>query len=579
MDLFHRNLPNANHYDQIRLEDDQHASQPEVGQTSTGIAASGPSRSHPAPGQLQPYQNFNFSPWIPPSTGFDREHTLRSPQPTTLGDIIQSDALSESSNPQTVVKKRQRKSLAEVKHHFLAGLDKYAQGYRLTGCSAAISYSSYVTADGNLHQDGIGLYEKLEQEEKDRVDQALEDRKVFHSFSLYSANSTRMRFMEGIEAYASGAPLKDCSATLRFARYVTSDGHLLARGIGLCEKLNQEELTLVNRALEARRKCYDESTRHDKSITNAAYKHLAGGESTARVNEVLAVRRRIAAERISGDVSHFLAALEPYGNGFDLKECGKQSGLKRKADRYQKVERYLTPEGGLTAKGELLIENLQPDQLNKVLEAIEKRQQNTGLHSPVPEPAWQWPEMPASMPETEGMDPGLNPPVPEPAWQWPEMSASMPETEGMDPGLNPPVPEPAWQWPEMPASMPETEGMDPIAMYPPMQTEAMMAAAWQYTGQTMPGTWGIPWESAEPFIPHYGSDVVGNDFRHRYDSNGLMPQRAPDRLIGLGIVHDMLINIQGEEYRVHDTGQRSVNLTNENPQGKIIMLVPRMRGG
>jgi hypothetical protein len=523
MDLFHRNLPNANHYDQIHLEDDQHASQPEVGQTSTGIAASGPSRSHPAPGQLQPYQNFNFSPWIPPSTGFDREHTLRSPQPTTLGDIIQSDALSESSNPQTVVKKRQRKSLAEVKHHFLAGLDKYAQGYRLTGCSAAISYSSYVTADGNLHQDGIGLYEKLEQEEKDRVDQALEDRKVFHSFSLYSANSTRTRFMEGIEAYASGAPLKDCSATLRFAHYVTSDGHLLARGIGLCEKLNQEELTLVNRALEARRKCYDESTRHDKSTTNAAYKHLAGGESTARVNEVLAVRRRIAAERISGDVSHFLAALEPYGNGFDLKECGKQSGLKRKADRYQKVERYLTPEGGLTAKGELLIENLQPDQLNKVLEAIEKRQQNTGLNSPVPEPAWQWPEMPASMPETEGMD--------------------------------------------------------PIAMYPPMQTEAMMAAAWQYTGQTMPGTWGIPWESAEPFIPHYGSDVVGNDFRHRYDSNGLMPQRAPDRLIGLGIVHDTLINIQGEEYRVHDTGQRSVNLTNENPQGKIIMLVPRMRGG
>ncbi|MEJ2046366.1 MAG: hypothetical protein P8X89_24190, partial [Reinekea sp.] len=105
------------------------------------------------------------------------------------------------------------------------------------------------------------------------------------------------------------------------------------------------------------------------------------------------------------------------------------------------------------------------------------------------------------------------------------------------------------------------------------------AAAWQYTGQTMPGTWGIPWESAEPSIPHYGSDAVGRDFRHRYDSNGLMPQRAPDRLIGLGIVHDTLINIQGEEYRVHDTGQRSVNLTNENPQGKIIMLVPRMRGG
>ncbi|MEJ2045995.1 MAG: hypothetical protein P8X89_22285 [Reinekea sp.] len=41
----------------------------------------------------------------------------------------------------------------------------------------------------------------------------------------------------------------------------------------------------------------------------------------------------------------------------------------------------------------------------------------------------------------------------------------------------------------------------------------------------------------------------------------------------------MLINIQGEVYRVHDTGQRSVNPTNENPLGNIFMLVPRMRGG
>ncbi|MEJ2074507.1 MAG: hypothetical protein P8X79_13730 [Reinekea sp.] len=134
--------------------------------------------------------------------------------------------------------------------------------------------------------------------------------------------------------------------------------------------------------------------------------------------------------------------------------------------------------------------------------------------------------------------------------------------------LNPQMPEPSWQWPEMLSPMPE---MDPAHR---MQMEAMRATTWQLTSQAVPG----PLESPEPPIPYYDSDAVGADFQHEYGSNGLLPQRAPERLIGQGIVRDMLVNIQGEVYRVHDMGS-SVNPTHENPQGKKFMLVPRMRGG
>jgi hypothetical protein len=41
----------------------------------------------------------------------------------------------------------------------------------------------------------------------------------------------------------------------------------------------------------------------------------------------------------------------------------------------------------------------------------------------------------------------------------------------------------------------------------------------------------------------------------------------------------MLINIQGEEYRVQDMGRSSEGSTNENPYGKSFMLMFCMRDG
>ncbi|MEJ2044980.1 MAG: hypothetical protein P8X74_22455 [Reinekea sp.] len=106
---------------------------------------------------------------------------------------------------------------------------------------------------------------------------------------------------------------------------------------------------------------------------------------------------------------------------------------------------------------------------------------------------------------------------------------------------------------------------DSLAMYGPMQTEAMWAMTWQLTGQAGPG----PSASAEPAIPYYGREDVGDDFQHQYGPYGLTAQVAPERLVDHGIVDRMLVNIQGEVYRVHDT---------ERSQGRFV-LVPRMQGG
>ncbi|MEJ2044657.1 MAG: hypothetical protein P8X74_13445 [Reinekea sp.] len=418
--------------------------------------------------------------------------------------------------------------------HFWEGLDAYARGELMKDCSATLKFRRYATGDGHLRPPGQRLYDGLKPEDKAWVDQALISRR---SIRLADNGTTMERFWEGLEPYQRGELLKNCSETLEFRSYVAATGRLRREGQRLYDDLGPEEQARVNRVLisrqninlerlatndtplerfmeglevyrrgESLKKCSG-TLEFTKYVTDDGrlgprghplYKKL-GPEDKERVKGALAARRRRAVEHLSGDIPHFLAVLVPYGNGLDLQECGKQSGLKKK--RYQKVERYFTPEGGLTAKGELLIENLQPNQQRDVWLEIGKRRQLINPSAQEPGSPWQLPEMPSSMPEMEWMN------------------------------------------------------------------------------QAVPGTWGIPSESAESSIPHYGSDVVGMDFQHRYDSNGLMPQRAPDRLIGRGIVHGTLINIQGEVYRVHDTGQRSVNPTNENPLGNIFMLVPRMRGG
>ncbi|MEJ2041973.1 MAG: hypothetical protein P8X89_01715 [Reinekea sp.] len=684
---------NTGHYDQSYQQDGQHTFPPETGQTSGGVSTSGASASLPAPGQ--PYLNFSSPGQIPSWPSSDWEYLLRTPQPITMEDIIQpqpqagqtsagieasgpswsypalgqpqpyhdintpaqipswprpdwgvpqpitwEDISQNDERPEPAAKQKRRKTSTQVEESFLAGLDHYAQGVSLKDCSAIIEFRFYASDQGHLRKKGRELRDRLPEQDQARVDRALLSRRIFWLNRAMTNSSVEERFLAGLDPYVRGAQLKDCSATISYRRYVSSDGHLTPTGQTLYDKMSAEDQTRVNQALLSRREIsskqvkervtdkvsveerflasldnyaagmslrscsrdirlevyltddgrlrpglgqgggeflYNKFSQDDKVRVNQAmlsrrimylqrmidnspveerflasldnyaegmaiancsrdiflskyvtddgrlregpgeslYKRLSQDDKM-RVNQALTTRRRIASKRLSRDLDNFMTTLEPYANGQPFEEFGNQPGLKKK------VITYLTPEGGLTHKGELLIENLLPDQQIEVWIAIEKRRRL------------------------------------------------------LDPSAQ--VPESPWQLPEMPSSMPELGGMNQAEMVDPMQTEAMWASAWQLTGQAVPGTWGIPAESAEPPIPHYGSDVVGTDFQHRYDSNGLMPQSAPDRLIGRGIEDRMLINILGEEYRVHYTGS-SGNPTNENPYGKKFMLVPRIRGG
>jgi hypothetical protein len=602
----------------------------EAGQMSGEVVANGASGSYPALGQS--YLNPNLLAQIPSWPRSD----WGTSQPTTLADISQNDVLVESSNPQPIVEKKRRKSSVQIKARFLAGLDNYAQGVKLKYCSsslrfwdyisdngnmvrrgiplydeltlaekkqltlaitarkeakgakdsakkrflaglnnyaqglplkycsAIIPFKSYVSADGRLHDWGKDLYASLSPEEQQQVNQALRSRNKFYRENLADNDRVREGFLAGLDKYAQGLPLKDCSATLDFARYASAEGNLSQRGQYLFDSLPKQDQARVYQALLSR--CEKSSTGLmanasveerflaglDKyaqglllkdcsaSFDFACYAsddghlHLRGRklratlspEDQRRVDQALIDRRRIASELLSGDVDQFVTALGPYGNGLALSQCETSSSLTKK------VFKYLTEEGGLTPRGELLIENLQPDQQIGVWYAIEKRRQILNSSTYVPGSPWQLPEMPSSMPEQGGMNP--------------------------------------------------TAMIDPIqteTMYNPMQTETMWATAWQLTGQAVPGIWGIPSESAEPSIPHYSSEAVGANFLHQYGPHGLIPQRASDRLIGRGIEDGMLINIQGEEYRVREINDPSVRATNENPYGKSFMLMPRMRGG
>jgi hypothetical protein len=561
---------------QIHQQDGQYSFQPEIGQTSTEVPASGPWWSQPTPGQLQPYQDFTIPVQVPPSLGSDLEY-IQHPQSMVLEDAIQNDTSLVSSNPQPAVAPRRRKAPIRglppakdrflagleafargvdlrdcssslkfsnyikddgsmtstkgeslhnqltdaermllrqaiiarhgakdiklpVQERFLAGLDKYAQGAKLVDCSATLKFGHYVTDDGHLSGSGRVLRDSLSEEDQDRVNQALLSRREFCLRRTMENAPVEERFLAGLDNYAQDVPVVYCSTAIDFGGYVTDKGTLLKRGRELLNRLSAQNQERVNQALISRQDCYSKRAkgigpvegRFLASLDNYAnglklsecaediplrnYVSEDGnlhkeGESLRarlspmdqdRVNRALAIRRRKAAEQISGDIPNFLTALEPYANGLDLQVCGKQSGLNKKA------ERYLTPEGGLTPKGQLLVENLSRTQQNYMLYCIQQRQQRTQVQ----ESPWQRPEVPASIPEMGGMDPIA-------------MSPSMQQTE---------------------------------TMVDPMQTEAMWASVWQMTGQAMPGTWEMPSELAEPPIPSYNSEAFGAAFQHQYGS-------------------------------------------------------------
>jgi hypothetical protein len=608
--------------------------QPEVGQTSAGVPPREASGSQPA--LDLPYLSTNVQAQILSSSGPDLGCLLRAPQPSAVEEIIQNDVSLEPPNPRPAVEACRRKTIARglppAKERFLAGLEAFGRGALLKDCSSSLRFSNYINSDGKLSiRRGVPLYGELTAAEKTRLDQAIIARQGAKLIRLADEDTVKERFMEGLDNYAQGVKLKDCAATLQykfyasddgrlqkpgqklrdslpleeqslvdqallcrnriyrerstdnrtveerflagldnyvqgvpltecsasldFGRYVSNDGHLQKAGQKLCDSLPPEDQARISQALLSRHDIYLKRSMNkaplverflatlsdyaggvpikkcsrdiflNNYVTDDGYLQPGRGETLynklsgddkVRVDRALTARGRMFIQRTSRDVGQFLATLEPYGDGLPLQQCRKRPGLKRK------VTTYLTEEGGLTSRGKRLIENLQPSQRNEVSDVIAKRQRYMELNSQVPEPPWQRPEMSASVLEQGGID--------------------------------------------------------PTATADPMQTEAMWATAWQLTGQAVPGMWGIPSESAESPIPSYGCEAVGADFQHQYGPYGLMPQLAPERLIGRGIMRDTLVNIQGEVYRVHDMGI-SVNPTNENPQGKQFLLVPCTQGG
>ncbi|MEJ2044711.1 MAG: hypothetical protein P8X74_06685 [Reinekea sp.] len=485
---------NNHYYSQMYQEDAQHTAQPEAGQTSAGVPTNWALGSHSAP--------------IPSSPGTDLEYLLRTPQPTTLEEAIlpfpQQNVVEDISHnnelpdPQPTVKKqgrKPRKKQPPIKERFLAGLKAFEQGASLKDCASSFQFRDYITTNGRMVKRGGALYRQLTAEEKTRLDQAIIARKGAKVFQLADKDTTAERFLAGLDKYAQGIPLRDCSATLGFRLYVSDDGRLQKAGQYVYASLRPEDQAQVDKALDSRNRFYRErvateqrflagldnyaqgvplvscsaTLRLGKYLSTDGYLQESGQslynrlslDDKVRVDQALTARGKRFTQGAAKDVATFMAALKPYASGLTLQECGTQSGLKRKANT------YLTAEGGLTSKGNRLIENLQPDQRNEVWNAIGERQLRTESNLPVPESPWQWPD-------------------------------TLP-------------------------SMMDMEAVNPAAMAGPTQTENMWATVWQLTGQTMQGRLGIPSELAEPRIDYAGSDAVEEDFQHQYGPDGLLP--------------------------------------------------------
>ncbi|MEJ2044378.1 MAG: hypothetical protein P8X74_16910 [Reinekea sp.] len=451
---------------------------PEAEQTFAGVPASGVSWSHQA--QSQPYLNFNLPAQIPSSLGPDLEYLRHPSQPIAVGEIIPNEVPPEPLNPQPAVEAPPPR--LSIKERFLAGLDNYAQGVQLKDCSATLRFSNYIDRNGHLVDRGISLYDQLTPAEKTRLNQAIIARQGVKLDRIADEETVAERFLAGLDRYAQGAKLVDCSATLLYSNYASDEGYLHKAGRNLRFGLLPEDQERVDQALLSRRNIYNQWLATDRTVSKRFLAslndyargvpvsrcaknirlnlyvtddgHLQEGrgqslynklsqDDKVRVNQALTARKEVIAQHTSAEVAKFMDALKPYGNGQSLWKCGSLSGLKKKAIT------YFTSEGGLKLKGKLLVEKLQPSQRDEVFKAIAKRQQGAEL--------------------------------------------------------NP-------QWPVMLPPVPETGGMDPTAMADPMQTEAMWASVWQLTGQAAPG----PTESAEPPIPYYDREAVGADFQHQY---------------------------------------------------------------
>ncbi|MEJ2045893.1 MAG: hypothetical protein P8X89_21770 [Reinekea sp.] len=191
----------------------------EAGQMSAGAPTSEASANYPAPEHS--YWNINTPESVPSSLATDLEDFLRTPPPSAAEEIIQSDALSK---PQPAVKESQHKT--ETKEAFLAGLEAFAMGTPLKDCSSSIRFYDYIKSNGELHRSGIPLYKNLTAAEKELLDEAIIARQGGKLMPSVDIDTVKESFLAGLDNYAQGVALDECSTTLPFKVYVSSTGNL-----------------------------------------------------------------------------------------------------------------------------------------------------------------------------------------------------------------------------------------------------------------------------------------------------------------------------------------------------------------
>ncbi|MEJ2041978.1 MAG: hypothetical protein P8X74_13275 [Reinekea sp.] len=463
-----------------------------------------------------------------------------------------------------------------IKERFLAGLDKYAQGVPLKNCSATLQYRSFVTKDGRLTIWGEDLRAGLSQKDQERVNQALLSRNRIYREREMDNGTVEARFLAGLDNYARGVQMDECSATLAFGSYLFDDGYLRPKGQHLRDSLPQGDQERIDEALLARREislnqAMDNAPIEErflatldayasgvpiiscsrniflnKYVTDDGYLQPERGQSLynklsqdeqTRVDQALLSRREISLKHAMDNASveeRLLAILDDYASGESMTTCSKNLSL----GNYISCDGYLQPGRGVS-----LYNKLDPDDKQRVDQALAARGRIITQQTSKDVDRFMATLEPYSngLPLKQcGKPPGLKRRVTtyltseggltprgkrlienlSPSQRSEVSEAITKRQRRME--LNPQVSEPPLLWPDMLSPMPELGGMNQAEMTDPiqvvmndsLQTEAMWATVWQLTGQAAPGTWGIPAESAGPSVPYYDSEAVGADFQH-----------------------------------------------------------------
>ncbi|MEJ2046271.1 MAG: hypothetical protein P8X89_23690, partial [Reinekea sp.] len=428
MDRFNWPCNNTNHYydhyyNQAHQEDDQHTFQPETGQTSAGGSASGawgshPAGSYPAPGQPQPYLNPNLSVQIPPSPVPNWEYFLRTPQPMELEDIIPSQRHQEDSQhtfgqhtfaPQTGQTSAGGSASGAWESHPAANYPEPGQPQPYQDLNPPAPILSWPRPDWGTSQP-ITVADLSQNDALPESSNPQSAAPARHCKPrVRGLPPVKERFLAGLDNYAQGVALKDCSATLPFRKYAADNGRLRAAGIDVYSGLSSREQERVNEALLSRREFYlkramdnppveerflaglknyargvrladcSATLQFHRYVTNngllltpgeALYKSLPA-EDQAQVNEALLCRSERNSKQAKKNTKdmppieeRFLASLDNYAQGLSLNECSEDIQLRT----------YLTDDGRFRlSRGQPLYNRLSRDDKERVDKALTAR--------------------------------------------------------------------------------------------------------------------------------------------------------------------------------------------------------------